>query len=500
LSDNIASQAGSAIVWRAAQLLAVKALSVGRLLVLAIILDPEDWGLVAIAAVTVELLVAFTDVGLNDAIVQRDVVEEKHYDTAWTVGLIRGVVLAGVVAALAPFIADLFEAPDAVPVIRVLALRPLLDSFASAKVMELNRTLEFRPLTFIKVPAAFIETFGIFAVLALPAFLVESLFSLGLAQTLGVWALVIGAMAGSLSGVILSYRLAPYRPRFGLQGFSDLFSFGKWVFATRVLRNSGQFGLRAVVSRFLGSDDLGRFYLAQKITVLPNDLISEVVRGVAFPVISQVQESASKTSRVFKITLTAMLAMLVPVYATLFVLAGPIVDLVLPSSYAGLATVIQILAVDGIIDLLTDALKPLLRGQGRPRTDFFFTATRTGLLLILAVILTDAFGINGAAWAWLAAEAAIGILAIFIARSVLKRPFEGMRRVVAVIFLSGLAGALAGWLLSEAIGGLIGLGLGALVGVGGGLGLLLVLDRRYDFGLLSNFSKAFPGMANRIGL
>ncbi len=488
------------MIWRATQLLAVKALSVGRLLVLAIILEPEDWGLVAIAAVTVELLVAFTDVGLNDAIVQREKIEEKHYDTAWTVGLIRGVGLAVVVAALAPLIADLFDEPDATPVIRVLALRPLLDAFASAKVMELNRDLKFRPLTLIKVPAALVETFGIFAVLALPAFVVESLFSIGLAQTLGVWALVIGAMAGSFSGVVLSYRLAPYRPRLGLAGFRDLFSFGKWVFATRVLRNSGQFGLRAVVSRFLGSDDLGRFYLAQKVTVLPNDLISEVVRGVAFPVISRVQDSRSKTSRVFKITLTAMLAMLVPVYATLFVLAGPIVDLVLPSSYAGLAPVIQILALDGIIDLLTDALKPLLRGQGRPRTDFFFTATRTVLLLILAVILTDAFGLNGAAWAWLAAEAAIGVLAIFIARSVLKRPFEGMRRVISVIFFSGLTGALAGWILSESIGGLPGLAVGAFVGVGGGLAILLLLDRRYDFGLLADFSKAFPGVARRIGI
>ncbi len=488
------------MVWRATQLLAVKALSVGRLLVLAIILDPEDWGLVAIAAVTVELMVAFTDVGLNDAIVQRDRVEEKHYHTAWTVGLIRGAAVAIVVIALAPLIADLFKAPDAVPVIQVLALRPLVDALASARVMELNRNLEFRPLTLIKVPAALVETFGIFAVLALPAFIVESLFSIGLASTLGVWALVIGAMAGSLSGVMLSYRLAPYRPRLRLAGFQDLFSFGKWVFATRVLRNTGQFGLRAVVSRFLGSEDLGRFYLAQKVTVLPNDLISEVVRGVAFPVVSRVQESRSKTSRVFKITLTAMLAMLVPVYATLFVLAGPIVDLALPSSYAGLATVIQILALDGIIDLLTDALKPLLRGQGRPRTDFFFTATRTGLLLVLAVILTDAFGLNGAAWAWLAAEATIGVLAIFIARSVLKRPFEGLRPVITVIFFSGIAGALAGWSLSEAIGGLPGLAVGALVGVGGGLALLLVLDRRYDFGLLTNFGKAFPGVARRIGI
>ena len=132
------------MIWRATQLLAVKTLSIGRLLVLAIILDPEDWGLVAIAAVTVELLVAFTDAGLNDAIIQRDDVEDKHYDTAWTVGIIRGVLLAAIVAVLAPLIADLFQEPDAVPIIRVLALRPLLDSLTSARVVPRARASSSR--------------------------------------------------------------------------------------------------------------------------------------------------------------------------------------------------------------------------------------------------------------------------------------------------------------------------------------------------------------------
>jgi O-antigen/teichoic acid export membrane protein len=500
MSENLAEQAGSAIIWKAIQLIGVKGLSIGRLLVLAIILAPEDWGLVAIGAVTTELLVALTDVGINDAIIQRKNVEDRHYDTAFTVGVIRGILITAVVAVLAPSIASLFNEPDATPVIRVLAFRPLVDALASAKVIELTRTLKFRPLTFIKVPAALIETAGIFVVLILPAFLIDSLFAIGLAATLGVWALVIGAFAGSVSGVILSYRLAPYRPSFSLAGFGELFSFGKWVFATRAMRNGGQFGLRAVVSRFLGSEDLGRFYLAQKITVLPNDLVSEVVRGVAFPVLSRVQESRSRTSRVFKATLTAMLSLLVPIYATLFVLAGPLVRQVLPDSYAGLTIVIQLLAIDGIIDLLTDALKPMLRGQGRPRTDFAFTAVRTFLLIGLAIALTDAFGLAGAAWAWLIAEAVISVLAVIIALRVLKRPFEGMARVVAVIFLSAGLGASLGWLIADFLGGVAGLVVGALISLVGGLAVLLALDRLRDFGLIRDFSKAFPQIARKVGL
>ncbi|MDH3605729.1 MAG: lipopolysaccharide biosynthesis protein [Acidimicrobiia bacterium] len=499
MTDNLAEQAGSAIIWKAIQLVGVKGLSMGRLLVLAVILAPEDWGLVAIGAVTTELLVALTDVGINDAIIQKKDVEDRHYDTAFTVGIIRGILIAAVVALLAPWIAALFDEPDATAVIRVLAFRPLVDALASAKVIELTRTLKFRPLTFIKLPAALAETAGIFVVLVLPAFLVDSLFAIGLARTLGVWALVIGAFAGSISGVVLSYRLAPYRPRFSLVGFRELFSFGKWVFATRAVRNGGQFGLRAVVSRFLGSEDLGRFYLAQKITVLPNDLVSEVVRGVAFPVLSRVQHSRSRTSRVFKATLTAMLTLLVPIYVTLFVFAEALVRHVLPSSYAGLAIVIQILAIDGIIDLLTDALKPMLRGQGRPRTDFAFTAVRTVLLVGLAIFLTDQYGLAGAAWAWFIAEAVIAVLAVAIALNVLKRPFEGMARVLFVIVASASVGAGLGWLLAESLGGVFGLALGSLSSLVLGLMILLAFDRRFDYGLIRDFNKAFPKIAKKIG-
>lgn len=500
MTDNLAEQAGSAIIWKAIQLLGVKGLSIARLLVLAIILAPEDWGLVAIGAVTAELFVALTDVGLNDAVVQRKDVKPHHYDTAWTVGVLRGLLIAGVVALTAPAIASLFGEPEATAVIRVLGLRPLVDSLASARVIELTRTLEFRPLTLIRVPAALVETAGIFVVLALPAFLVDTLFAIGLASTLGVWALVIGAFAGSVSGVLLSYRLAPYRPRLSLTDFGELFTFGKWVFATRVTRNAGQFGLRSVVSRLLGSEDLGRFYLAQKITVLPNDLVSEIVRGVAFPVMSRVQESRSRTSRVFKATLTAMLTLLVPVYATLFVMAGPLVNDVLPGAYAALIPVLQILAVDGVIDLLTDALKPVLRGQGRPRTDFVFTAVRTVLLIVLALVFTDAFGLNGAAWAWLTAELAIAVVAVFIALNVLKRPFETLAPVVTVIFATSALGAGLGWMLARQLGGLPGLLAGSIVSLAASLALVLALDRRFDFGLLRDFGKAFPKIATKIGL
>ena len=158
--------------------------------------------------------------------------------------------------------------------------------------------------------------------------------------------------------------------------------------------------------------------------------------------------------------------------------------------------------VDAECRIVLTANEGLRRGKAIPLKQTVDAATSdTCLYTGLVARRTDtAVDMQEGRTLWLAAELAIGVLAIFIARSVLKRPFEGMRRVVGVIFFAGLSGATAGWLVGEVIGGLPGLGLGAVIGVLGSLALLLVLDRRYDFGLLSNLGKAFPGMATRIGL
>ena len=106
----------------------------------------------------------------------------------------------------------------------------------------------------------------------------------------------------------------------------------------------------------------------------------------------------------------------------------------------------------------------------------------------------------GAAWAWLIAEAVISVLAVIIALRVLKRPFEGMARVVAVIFLSAGLGATLGWLVTDFFGGVAGLVVGSLISLVGGLAVLLTLDRLRDFGLIRDFSKAFPQIARKVGL
>jgi lipopolysaccharide exporter len=119
-------------------------INLARTLILARLLVPGDFGLMSIAMVSVNSIMNITDFGMVPALVQYKELQEKHYDTAWTIGVTRATLITLIVFVSAPLIAEIFKEPSASPIIRGLALRPFIESLASIKVAELTRNLNFR--------------------------------------------------------------------------------------------------------------------------------------------------------------------------------------------------------------------------------------------------------------------------------------------------------------------------------------------------------------------
>ena len=97
--------AGNALLWRSLQQGGVKLIFFGRLIILARILSPDDFGLLAIASIAIDVLMRITNLGMIPALVQRQSAADEHYDAAWTVGLVRAFLIFGVTALSAPIIA-----------------------------------------------------------------------------------------------------------------------------------------------------------------------------------------------------------------------------------------------------------------------------------------------------------------------------------------------------------------------------------------------------------
>jgi O-antigen/teichoic acid export membrane protein len=481
LTDHLARRAGTAVVWRATQLFGVQVIFLARLLILARLLSPDDFGLLAIALTVVGFLLAVTDFGMVAALVHRVDSDQRHYDVAWTVGMGRALAVSAVMFATAPLAAGLFDEPRAIDIVRVLAVMPLLDASASIRLADLTRSLEFRSLAVVGIGQA----------------LANTVIAIALAPTLGVWALVAGVIAGSAAHSALSYLLAPHRPRLLLDriALEPLVRFGRWIFVTGLVAQLGSVTLRAVISRELGTAELGLFFLASSLAFLPAQVASEVAGSVAFPLYVRLQTHVRQAARAFQALLSGLAMLLIPASALLIVLAPAVVDNLLDARWAGAAPTIQVLALAGLIGLFGETTVPLLKGFGKPERVAVLEVVQT-LLIVLAVLwLARSYGLIGAALALLLAISASQGVSAWYVRRMLPRPFSGIGAPMLFIAAAALLGAAVAWLIDTRVQGITGLLLAAAAGTLLTGALLWAGGRRLPLGLFADLVLAFPQLA-----
>jgi len=485
--ENITlSRAGNALLWQAIQHFGVKAIFLVRLVILARLLSPDDFGLLAISSIAIDVLMRITNFGMVPALVQRVEADEEHYSAAWTVGVLRALAIMGVTYLAAPIVSQMFAEPRATDIIRALAIRPLIDAGASIQVARLTRNLHFRSLAMIELPKAAANT----------------LVSIVVARSLGVWALVAGALAGSVTYLIGSYIVAPYRPRLTLNynAVRPLIQFGRWVFFTSLVVMAGQSTLRLVIGRQLGAKQLGLYYLAASLAFLMAEVSSQVVGQVAFPFYSRLQTDVRQVSLAFRSILMGVSALLVPACALLIALAPSLVRNILDPDWQGTASIIRVLTLASVVGLLGTTVTPILRGVGRPDRILVIEATQSAILVALAWLLADRFGVVGAAMAWLPATGTAQIAGILFLHQILPRPFAGLAiRLGAIAGVSGLAAVVA-LSVDRMLPGVPGLLLAGLSGIVLAGSLLWILERRFALGISDGLVQAFPRVAALVGL
>jgi lipopolysaccharide exporter len=474
--------AGAAMLWQAFQMGGVKGLYMVRLLVLAILLTPADFGLIAIALAATGFLLNLTNFGLIPAVVQAENMDDARYDAVWTFDMTRTVIVTALTVVLAPLIAKIFAEPDAVPIIQVLALRPLIESLMSIKVAALNRNLTFRPLAILKIVEA----------------IFNAIISIALAKLLGVWAMVFGMLGGAASMVIGSYILAPYSPRisYDWQSVRPLLKFGRWLLVTGIFAMAGNFGLRLMISRQVGAEGLGLYFLAAQLAFLPNEVASEVVGTVAFPLFARLRSQLQQAARAFQAILTGLMALLYPTCALIIVLSPVLVHDVLGAKWEGTVLLIQILGLGAMIALLGDATIPLVKGFGQSYRVTQIELVQSSSLILMVWFFTSRYGTLGAALAWLPAIICVQVLCLYFIQDIFHNSLKEVRRPLLAILIATVAGAASSYLTIRVLPNIPGLVIASLLA---GLVIVSILwfsDHRYSLGLLHNITVAFPQLTS----
>ena len=378
LSARTLTSAGWVIAWR----IIVRVIGFFSTLILARLLTPEDFGLVALGLSFSTGLDAFSYFGIQDALIREKTLDKKMYDTAATLNVVRGIVTAGLIAGIAYPAAAYLDEPRLVEVIGALGLGVLVSTFESMGLLDFRRNLDFRTEFVLTVVPRLTGNICVIAIAAIWH---------------SYWALIIGTLVMRSARTVLSYFMHPYRPAFSLDAWRRIagFSFWTWAMGVAVLVRDRSDSI--IVGRLLGTADVGIFSLASEVATLPTSELVEPLTHVLFPGFSAVRNTGGDVGDPYMRAIALAFMVTVPAGLGVSLIAKPLVLLLLGPTWIQAIPLVQIIAFAGILKVITAISTTAFRADGIPKITFFVTCIAALLRIALVVALTARFGLVGGA-------------------------------------------------------------------------------------------------------
>jgi len=357
-----------------------------RLIILARILSPNDFGLMGIALLTMSILETFSETGFQHALIQKKEDIKSYLDSAWTVLILRGFVLFVILYFIAPYAAVFFNAPEAKPIIRVIGFSILFQTFTNIGITYFKKELEFNKEFIYQ----FTGTLADFIV-AISAVLILR----------NVWALVLGLLAGNITRCFVSYLIHPYRPRlnFALEKVKELFGFGRWILGSSILIFLLGQGDDIFVGKLLGTTALGFYQMAYRIANMPATEITHIISQVTFPAYSKLQDNIPKLREAYLKVLRVTAFLSFPIAGLIFILAPDFTRIFLGEKWMPMVSALQIFCILGAIRSVVATMGPVFYSTGKPKIETQLSLMQLVIMVCLIYPLMMKWGIAGAALA-----------------------------------------------------------------------------------------------------
>lgn len=381
-------------------------------IVAARLLEPDAFGLMGIALLAIATLHALSQTGFDQALIQRKDID-GYINVAFSVQILRGLVLSTILLIGARPLASFYEEPVLFPILLVMSASVLISSFRNIATVFYHRTLNFRQLVLLGSAKALAKLGIVLGLL----FLLRN-----------VWALVLGHLASTLIDVGLSYAIQRRRawPTWDRRKARELLQFGKWVSAMGVL---GLFVLRGddmVIGKYLGVSALGLYALAYELANVPATHVTHVVGKVSFPAYSRLHNAGDRSEmrRTFFRVAKSTLLITGPLSALIFLGVSSIVEHILGPTWRPIVPLVKILVIAGFVRSIAALATGIFHGAGRPHLDFWMNFPRFVLLVVLIVPACALFGLEGACW-----------LVLLAVSSCLPTWYVGLRNIAGMTLL-----------------------------------------------------------------
>jgi len=393
----------SGIKWSSISHFGRRGLSLITTIVLARLLAPADFGLVAMAAVVIGFIELFKDLGTATAVIQRKDPSQGLLASVFWLNSGFGLAAAMVLCLLAPLLGAFYREPQVIPIMQALSLSFLLSGLSNVQMSLLERNLEFDKLARIEIGTTlFAALVGITA-----AFLGH-----------GAWSLVYQMLAGNFLGTLLFWSASRWRPswQFDWPEIRSVMAFSLNLTGGNIFNYFARNADKLLIGRFLGVQDLGYYDLAYRLMQFPLQGISAVIGRVMFPLYSRMQDDAGQFGRTYLKVASAIALISFPLMLGLTALAGPFVLTLFGAAWTPVIPLLLILAPLGAVQSIATTVGSIYMAKGRTDWALWWTVG-AGLLIVLSFVL-------GLPWGILGVTASYAIMFLFLTYPAFAIPFR----------------------------------------------------------------------------
>jgi O-antigen/teichoic acid export membrane protein len=418
MAQNLTTRTVSGMTWSYVSTAAGAALQVGFSAILARLLDPAAFGIVAMAGVVIRFGSYFAQLGVGSAVVQKETLSRRDVHAAFLMASGMGLLFCVGMWVAAPAAVLLFRDPDLVPVVRALALSFLITGVSTSATAVLRRRLDFRTLTGVEVTAYLVGYGAVGVTMAYTGF--------------GVWSLVGASLSQSAVHAVLVHLAV----RHGVSLVRERSTYGHFVSYGGRISVSGFLDFVGgsldvmTLGRFLGAAPLGFYNRAQMLAIVPMRKLGSGLARVLLPSFSRVQVDDERLRRVYLTTVGLMGAVIAPACVGLAVVAEDAVLLVLGPQWTPSIPVLRLLAVAVCVNMLTHPGAVLFEATARLNVKIGIQGAYIVVQAALFWMLLDV-GLVGIALGFMLAEFGRHLAYAGVVRTALRVPWGGTLRAYA---------------------------------------------------------------------
>lgn len=389
-------RATRALGWSFAGIIGPQMLQFGFSVLLARLLVPADFGLIAMLGLFLALAQSMIDSGFGSALIQKQNATRVDESSVFFLNLGFGIIAYGLLWIGAPAIAAFYREPVLIPLSRLMGVSFIINAFGLVQISLLQKSLNFKALAKRSLVAALVSG-PVGVILAVKGY--------------GVWSLVAQAIAGNLAQTVLLWFWSDWRPalRFSRKALAGMFGYGSKLFISGILNTVFDNLYPMVIGRLFTKTDLGFYSHALKLQRLPVTTASGVIGQVAFPAFSSIQDDRQRLTSGYRKAIRIACYLVFPLMLGLIAISKPLFIALFTEKWAESVPYFRILCLSGMLYPLHSLNLNALKAVGRSDLFLRLEVLKKGLTIIV-VLVTYPYGLTAMVWG----QVANSFVALFV--------------------------------------------------------------------------------------